>query len=83
MIYNALIFSEALDLVEKIVSSHDVDEVCDRFEKIVGNQDLSLACFMLLYMKLKNVDTSQFTGVELANTPPSIRDLILPPGVKP
>lgn len=82
MFYNTLIFSEAIEQVEKMVASSDVEEVCDRLEEISKNRDLALATLMLLYMKLKNVDTTQFTGAELANSQPSFQDLILPPGVK-
>lgn len=82
MIYNTLIFSEALEHVEKILETPDVDEACDRIEKISVSPDLAMACFMLFYMKAKGVDTSQLTGAELANSQPSIANLILPSGVK-
>lgn len=82
MIYNTIIFSEALEQVEKILETPDIEEACDRIEKISATPDLAMACFMLFYMKAKNVDTSHLTGAELANTQPSIANLILPPGVK-
>ena len=82
MIYNTLVFSDALADVQRILDIEDIDEVCDHFEKISTNPDMCLATFMLLYMKIKNVDISDLTGAELANSQPSIQNLILPPGIR-
>jgi hypothetical protein len=82
MIYNTLVFTDAIEHVEKILETPDIDEACDRIERISQTPDLAMACFMLFYMKSKGIDTSHLTGAELANTQPSIANLILPPGVK-
>lgn len=81
MLRNALIFQEALDQFGAITTSDNMDEICDRLEQICAHEELALAVMMLFVMKIKNVNTDDLTGVELANTQPTLRDLILPPGV--
>lgn len=80
--YNELIFTEAIEQVEALVASENVDEIGSRIEQIAGIPDLAQSCLMLLLMKAKGVDTTTKTGVELANAQPTVMDLILPPGVR-
>lgn len=80
-IYNDLIFTEALEQVELILLSENTDEISDRLEKIAPHKDLAMACLMLLVIKAKGGDISGMNGVEIANLQPTIKDLILPPGV--
>lgn len=79
--YNELVFTEALEQVEAIMATHNADEIGDRIERLAQYPDLAMSAMMILVFKAKGVDTSHFNGVELANTQPNIRDLILPPGV--
>lgn len=80
-IYNDLVFTEAIEQVEALIASNNADEITDRMQQIVKSRDLALGCLMLLVLRVKGVDTSGMTGVALAATQPSIRDLVLPPGV--
>lgn len=80
-IYNSLIFTEALEQVELILLTENTDEIADRLEKIAPNPDLAMSCLMLLVIKAKGGDISGMTGVEIANLQPTVKDLILPPGV--
>jgi hypothetical protein len=79
--YNDLVFTEALEQVEAIMTTQSSDEIANRLENIVSYPDLAHVCLMLLIMRAKGVDTANMNGVELANTKPTIADLILPPGV--
>lgn len=81
MVYNALMFTEAIEQLNKILEITDSDEVCDRIERLAQHPDLAMPSMMLLYFKVKGIDISTMNGVELANTRPTIADLILPPGV--
>lgn len=80
-IYHDLVFTEAIEQIEALVASVDAEDISNRLEKIAVNQDLAHACLMLLTMKAKGINTSDKTGVELANPKLTVRDLILPPGV--
>lgn len=81
-IYNELVFTEAVELVEKIMHSDNADEIGNLIERLSTSSDLAMASMMLFVMKAKGVDTTTKTGVELANAKPTIADLLLPPGVK-
>lgn len=81
-LFNDLVFTEALEYVEKILGCDNPDQIADMLELIAPNKNLSLACMMLLVLKVKGTDVSKLNGVELANTRPTFANLILPPGVK-
>lgn len=78
-IQDSLVFTEALDLVSRLVQSDDPDFMADAIEDIVRHKDLSHAVIFLLLVKAKGGDPFIKTGVELANTKPTVADLILPP----
>lgn len=81
-VYNDVIFTEAVEQVEALITSNSSDEIGTRIEQIAKFEDLSMICLMLLTMKVKGVDTSTKTPLELANPVMTIHDLILPEGVK-
>lgn len=81
--FNELIFTEALEYVDKILESKNPDHVSDMLELIAPNKNLALSCMFLFVLKIQGVDISKLNGVELANTRPTFANLILPPGVKP
>jgi len=74
---NELIFTEAVEQVQAILTSQSSDEISDRLEAIVKIEDLALACLMLLAMKAKGIDISDANGIEMANAQPTIADLII------
>lgn len=76
-IHDSLIFSEALDLTTKLLDSTNPDETADIIEEIVKYRDLSHAVIFLLVVKAKGGDPFIKTGVELANTRPTVNDLII------
>lgn len=77
-LYNDVMFTEALEQVEALVSSDNANEISTRIEKIVAIPDLSMICMMILTLKARGVDTSSMTGIELANVQPSFSDLVIP-----
>lgn len=79
--YNELVFTEAVEQVERILETQSSDEIADRIERICPHPDLSMAVIMLLVFKAKGVAVDA-TGIELANSRPTFADLILPPGVR-
>lgn len=81
-IYNGLIFTEAVEQVNALLTTEDTDEISDRIEEISKNRDLSIASMMLLVLKARGVDIERLNGIELANTKPTAADLILPPGTR-
>lgn len=76
-IHDSLVFSEALDLTTKLLDSTNPDETADIIEEIVKYKDLSHAVIFLLVVKAKGGDPFIKTGVELANTRPTVNDLII------
>lgn len=81
-VYNDVVFTEAVEQVGALIDSDNSDEIATRIEEISKQKDLALVCLMPLVMKAKGIDIGDTTGVEMANTQPSIMDLILPPGVR-
>lgn len=80
-VYNELVFTEAIEQVEAILASSNSDEISTRIEQLASNRDLAMSAMLIFVFKIKKV-AEGVTGVELANTRPSVHDLILPPGFK-
>lgn len=81
MLYGTLIFEEAIELVDRLLTEQDASLLADVMEHVVDKSDRAHAVLMLLTMRARGIDMPT-TGAAIANTTPSAADLILPPGVE-
>lgn len=78
-LYSDLLFTEALDLIDRLITATDPDVIGQISEEVAKDKDLAHVVIALLVVKAKGADLSTKTGVELANTKPTFADLIIPP----
>lgn len=75
---NAVSFERARELVDVALTSNNGDEIADALEAAASDSDVAHAVMFLFLGRIRGFPEA--TGVEFANTRPTINSLYIPPG---